>query len=115
MNNKSKTALVLSGGGARSFCQIGVLKVLEKEKIPINLIVGCSMGSAIGALFATGVPAKKIEELIFDFCQQKRVRDLEKQFTLEPQGIKKIGEFIRDIAFYIIDIFREGVWEEENI
>ncbi len=115
MNNKSKTALVLSGGGARSFCQIGVLKVLEKEKIPINLIVGCSMGSAIGALFATGVPAKKIEELIFDFCQQKRVRDLEKQFTLEPQGIKKIGEFIRDIAFYIIDIFREGVWEEENL
>ena len=58
----NKTALVLSGGGARAFCQIGVLKVLEKEKIPIDLIVGCSMGSAIGALFATGVPTEKIEE-----------------------------------------------------
>ncbi len=115
MNNKSKTALVLAGGGAKSFCQIGVLKVLEKEKIPIDLIVGCSMGSVIGALFSIGLPVEKIEQMILDFCQLKQVKEIEKNFTVEAKGIQKIGEFIREISFYIIDLLKEGIWEEKNL
>lgn len=45
-------ALVLSGGGARGIAHAGVLEVLEQEGIPINLIVGCSAGSMIGAFYA---------------------------------------------------------------
>jgi NTE family protein len=48
-----KIALVLGGGGARGFAHIGVLRVLEQEKIPIHLIVGTSVGSLIGALYAS--------------------------------------------------------------
>lgn len=47
-----KIGLVLGGGGARGFAHIGVLRVLEQEKIPVDLIVGTSVGSLIGALYA---------------------------------------------------------------
>lgn len=48
----SRVALALGGGGARGFAEIGVLRVLEQEKIPIHLVVGTSVGSLIGALYA---------------------------------------------------------------
>ncbi len=47
-----KIALVLGGGAARGFAHVGVLRVLEQEKIPVDLIVGTSVGSLIGALYA---------------------------------------------------------------
>ena len=47
-----KIALVLGGGGARGFAHLGVLRVLEREKIPVHLVVGTSVGSLIGALYA---------------------------------------------------------------
>ncbi len=59
-----KVALVLSGGGAKGFAHIGVLKVLEKEGIPIDLIVGTSMGSLIGGIYAIGYSADEIEKMV---------------------------------------------------
>ena len=47
---KLKVGLALGGGGARGLAHIGVLKVLEKENIPIDLITGTSMGAIIGAV-----------------------------------------------------------------
>ena len=47
-----KIALVLGGGGARGFAHVGVIRVLEQEKIPVDMIVGASAGSLIGALYA---------------------------------------------------------------
>ncbi len=47
-----RVALVLGGGGARGFAHVGVLRVLAEEKLPIDLIVGTSVGSLIGALYA---------------------------------------------------------------
>lgn len=47
-----KVGLALGGGGARGFSEIGVLRVLEQEKIPIDVVVGTSVGSLIGALYA---------------------------------------------------------------
>jgi len=49
---KPKVALVLGGGAARGFAHIGVIRALEQEKIPIDLIVGTSVGSLIGAIYA---------------------------------------------------------------
>jgi len=59
-----KIALVLSGGGAKGFAHIGVLKVLEKEGIPIDLIVGTSMGSLIGGIYSLGYNASELESLV---------------------------------------------------
>ncbi len=56
-----KIALVLGGGGARGFAHVGVLRVLEQEKIPIDLIVGTSVGSLIGALYASNPTSFELE------------------------------------------------------
>jgi predicted acylesterase/phospholipase RssA/CRP-like cAMP-binding protein/CheY-like chemotaxis protein len=53
--------LVLGGGGARTYAHLGVLKVLEEENIPIDMIAGTSMGAFIGALYTQG---KTIEEIL---------------------------------------------------
>jgi len=63
INNK-KIGLVLSGGGAKGFAHIGLLKVLDEEKIPIDYVVGTSMGSIIGALYSMGYSALEIENIV---------------------------------------------------
>jgi NTE family protein len=60
---RPKVALVLSGGGAKGFAHLGVLKVLEEEKIPIDMIVGTSIGSIVGGLYAIGYTADDIIKL----------------------------------------------------
>ncbi len=61
-NKELKLGLVLSGGGAKGFAHIGVLRVLEEENIPITLISGTSMGNIIGALYSVGYSPDEIEE-----------------------------------------------------
>lgn len=59
---KPKIGLVLSGGGARGFAHIGVLKVLEKYRIPVDCIAGTSMGAIIGGLYSAGVSPEEMEK-----------------------------------------------------
>jgi NTE family protein len=54
------TALVLGGGGARGFAHVGVLQVFQKEQIPINLVVGTSVGAIAGAFYCAGVPLESL-------------------------------------------------------
>ena len=54
---------MLGGGGARGAAHIGVLKVLEENNVPIDFIVGTSMGSIVGGLYATGYSPDEIEQL----------------------------------------------------
>jgi NTE family protein len=56
--------LVLGGGGARGAAHVGVLKVLERERIPICLIAGTSMGAVVGSLYAAGYSADQIEAIM---------------------------------------------------
>ena len=58
---RPRVGLVLSGGGARGLAHVGVLKVLERERVPIDVIAGTSMGSIIGGLYASGMSADDIE------------------------------------------------------
>ena len=62
--DRPKIALVLSGGGARGGAHVGVLKVLQEKKIPIDLIVGTSMGALVGGLYASGKTPDEIDELL---------------------------------------------------
>ncbi|MGL6065864.1 MAG: patatin-like phospholipase family protein, partial [Cetobacterium sp.] len=61
-----KIGLVLSGGGAKGFAHIGVLKVLEKNNIKVDYITGTSMGALIGALYSAGYTPDQIEKLVLD-------------------------------------------------
>lgn len=58
---RPRIGLVLSGGGARGLAHVGVLKVLERERIPIDVIAGTSMGAIIGGLYASGMDAERLE------------------------------------------------------
>ncbi len=61
---RPRVALVLSGGGARGISQIGVLKTLEKYDIPIDFIVGTSMGGVIGGLYALGYSTEQLKSIV---------------------------------------------------
>lgn len=60
---RRKVGLALGGGAARGLAHIGVLEVLEKEGIPIDMIAGTSAGAAVGALYAQGKDARQIKDL----------------------------------------------------
>ncbi len=62
-----KLALVLGGGSAKGYAHIGVLKVLEKNGIKPDLIVGTSMGALVGALYAVGKDVNYLEKLVKKF------------------------------------------------
>lgn len=59
-----KVALVLSGGGSKGIAHVGVIKALEENNIPIDYIVGVSMGSVVGGCYAAGYSAVEIDSLI---------------------------------------------------
>lgn len=56
-----KIGLVLGGGAVRGLAHLGVLKSLEKHRIPVHCIIGTSMGGVIGGLYAAGIPVCQIE------------------------------------------------------
>src|SRR5277367_1412723 len=72
---RPRTCLVLSGGGARGMAHIGVLKVLEELKVPIDCIAGTSMGAVVGGLYASGMTAAEIESTIRSLDWQEAFRD----------------------------------------
>jgi NTE family protein len=62
---RPKVALVLGGGAARGFAHVGVIRALEQEKVPIDLVVGTSVGSLIGAIYASDRNSFELEWTAF--------------------------------------------------
>ncbi|WP_295442161.1 patatin-like phospholipase family protein [uncultured Thiodictyon sp.] len=62
--HRPRIGLVLSGGGARGSAHIGVLKVLEKMRIPVDVVVGTSMGSLVGGSYAAGLSPQELERRV---------------------------------------------------
>jgi NTE family protein len=86
---RKKIGLALSGGGALGIAHIGVLKVLEEEGIEVDYIAGTSMGSVVGALYATGYDAATLEkaaremrwtELLDDIIERNKLSIDDKEF-----------------------------------
>lgn len=61
---RPKVGLVLSGGGAKGFAHIGAIKVLEEEGIPIDLVVGTSIGSLIGGIYSIGYTSDEMIDIV---------------------------------------------------
>jgi NTE family protein len=61
---RPKVAVILSGGGARGIASIGVLKALEEADIPIDFIAGTSIGSILGALYASGYSIEQLHSMV---------------------------------------------------
>ena len=73
--NRPKIGLVLSGGGAKGFAHIGVLKEIEKAGIKIDYISGTSMGAVVGGLYATGYSATQIDSIFTATSFQELIQD----------------------------------------
>lgn len=80
----AKIAVVLGAGASKGFAHIGVLKVLETQKIPIHMIVGTSAGSVVGSLYAYGHDAFKLQNMALQI-EKKDVIDL----TIPDNGFIK--------------------------
>ena len=61
---RPRVAVVLSGGGAKGMAHIGVLKVLERAGIPVDIVTGTSMGSIVGGLYSVGLSATQLDSLV---------------------------------------------------
>ena len=88
----AKIALVLGAGASKGFAHIGVLKVLEANRIPIHLIVGTSIGSIIGSLYAYGYDAFQLQKMSFSI-EKGDILD----YTFPDNGFikgEKLEEFI---------------------
>lgn len=89
-----KVALVLGGGAARGFAHVGVIRVLEREKIPIDLIVGTSAGSLVGAIYADKKNSFELEWTAFSL-EEKDLFDY--TFISPTQGFvrgERLEEFV---------------------
>ena len=92
---RKKVGLVLSGGGAKGMAHIGALKVIKEAGIPIDYIVGTSMGSIIGGLYAIGYTPEQMDSM---------VRKQDWQFLLSdrtPRSDKNMAERETDEQFII--------------
>ena len=85
---------MLGGGGARGLAHFGVLRVLQREKIPIHCIAGTSMGGLVGALFAAGVPSARVEEEVL------RLSRVTEQIRLVDVDLSAAGLSIRGRRIY---------------
>ena len=72
---RPRICLVLSGGGARGIAHIGVLRVLEELRIPIDCIAGTSMGAVVGGLYASGMSAQDIDRTMRSVDWEEAFRD----------------------------------------
>ena len=104
-DKRPHVVLVLGGGGARGLAHIGVLRVFEEEHIPIDQIVGVSVGALIGALYSAGLSVDKIEQMageigwsnLSDYSKTAMVRLILNDELLSSNGMetylaKNIGD-----------------------
>jgi NTE family protein len=89
-----KIALVLGGGAARGFAHVGVIRVLEKEKIPIDMIIGTSVGSLVGAIYASERDSFQLEWIAFKIREEDIFDFSIISSKMGPVQGKKLEEFI---------------------
>ena len=90
----AKIAIVLGAGASKGFAHIGVLKVLESNKIPIHMIVGTSAGSFVGSLYAYGYNAFQLQKMSFSI-EKGDILDI----TIPDNGFikgEKLEEYINE-------------------
>jgi len=116
---KLKVGLALGGGGARGLAHIGVLKVLERENIPIDLIIGTSMGAIIGGVYALKKDISAIEKIAEKYSKISEFNiDFsfsEKERKDKPFFLKKMSDFLKKGYILNLELRRKYIDEGEGI
>lgn len=98
-NRKNKTALVLGTGGARGLAHIGVIKALEENNIPIDIITGTSIGALVGGVYAAGIKVNRMENIVSEVNKLMVAKILmPKLFAPGFIDNKRIIDFIKDLV-----------------
>jgi NTE family protein len=117
---KKRIGIALGGGGARGLAHIGVLKVLEREKIPIDLIVGTSIGVLIGGAYASGTSPDELQERVEAYLNSSDFRSSAiKAFgtahSKEEIGLaQKIQASLRNYFYLIQTMFKPGILSNDD-
>jgi NTE family protein len=115
-----KVGLALGGGGVRALAHIGVLKLLERENIPIDLISGTSMGAIIGAGFALTLNIAELEEKILILIKRKEIIKLESLAAtseLEEKQIifERLSSFVKELLLWNLRAVKRCVIDSAQI
>lgn len=113
-----RIGLALGGGGARGAAHFGILKVLEKERIPINIITGTSMGAIVGGMYAQNPDAAAVIRRYKEFLESTDYDSLGLKNIVPPENDEPhiLQRFARTIAksIYIGSLgYRSGVMKPE--
>ncbi|MBM4351071.1 MAG: patatin [Deltaproteobacteria bacterium] len=117
---KKRIGLALGGGGARGLAHIGVLKALEREKIPVHLIVGTSIGALVGGAYASGTSPDELQERVESYLKSSDFRSSAmKAFgTAHSKGeiglAQKIQAHLRNYFYLIQAMFKPGILSNED-
>ncbi len=97
--DRPRIGLVLSGGGARGAAHIGVLRVLEEARIPVDSITGVSMGAIVGALYASGMSAQDLESELTGLDWQGAFEDRPARRDLSYRRKQDDRDFLNGFEF----------------
>ncbi len=94
-----RLGLALGGGGTRGGIHIGVLRVLEREGIPIHCVAGTSIGALVGAMYAAGRSATAIERRLREYLESEAFRKARFNFMAETSAETRFGILTRIASF----------------
>jgi NTE family protein len=98
----AKTALVLSGGGAKGFAHIGVLEIMDSLGLKPDLIVGTSIGSIIGGLYASGLSGRQIDSTLRTLPIEKLIRQYEPKVSSALGTIRPLAVWDKGQRGYVL-------------
>lgn len=119
---RPRVALALGGGGARGLAHLGVLRVLERERIPVDLVLGSSMGAVVAALWSFGGGADEAQKRLFGFIVSPSFRGGDLQRLATASGARSMEEGILTgvrrawtlALFFATNAFRSAYFDPEH-
>jgi NTE family protein len=117
---KRRIGLALGGGGARGLAHIGVLMMLEKEGIPIDLVVGTSIGALVGGAYASGISPDELKKKVDAYLhsaefQSSAMKAFETAHTKGELGLtEKIQAYLKNTFYLIQAMFKPGIFSNED-
>ncbi|MFH1488588.1 MAG: patatin-like phospholipase family protein, partial [Pseudomonadota bacterium] len=115
-----RMALALGGGGARGLAHIGVLRALEREMVPIDLIVGTSVGALVGGAYAGGMTPDELMRRTDRYLnsvefQSSAIKAFETVHEKGEMGLtQKIQTYLKNRYYIVQAMFRPGVLSNEE-
>ena len=117
---RKRIGLALGGGGARGLAHIGVLRVLEKEEIPIHLIAGTSIGALVGGAYASGINPDELQKKVEEYLSSTEFRSsamkaFEAAHAKGEVGLaQRIQTYLRNHFYLIQAMFKPGILSNED-